>query len=133
MMETNDIKRQEDIVKSVIDDIPAMESIDVENRYGQTMRKINLSYRSLAINKWMKYAAILVLPLLVASITLGYLYYNMLSQPVQYAEIKAAAGAVLQVELPDHSTVWLNSNSKLRYPTRVCVIYDEMENVPLSD
>lgn len=117
-METNENKNsQESIVRSIMDDIREMESIDIEDRYGQTVHKIKTNNRLSIASRWMKYAAILTLPLLLASTALGYLYYNVISQPTQYAEIKAAAGSVVQFELPDHSVVWLNSNSKLRYPT----------------
>src|SRR5699024_8332285 len=46
----------------------------------------------------------------------------------KYAEI-AATGAVIRYELPDHSVVWLNSGSTLRYPT---VFKKENRNVMLK-
>ena len=35
----------------------------------------------------------------------------------KYAEVTAATGSVIRYELPDHSVVWLNAGSTLRYPT----------------
>lgn len=64
----------------------------------------------------MRYAAFLTLPLLMISLTLGYLYFSGPEAVDCYAEVTAAKGSVIRYELPDHSVAWLNAGSTLRYP-----------------
>ena len=79
----------------------------------------------------MRSAAFLTLPLLVASLTLGYLYFHApVEDGVKYAEVTATMGAVVRYELPDRSVVWLNAGSTLRYPT---VFRKESRNVELCE
>lgn len=64
----------------------------------------------------MHYAAMLTLPLLIISLLLGYLYWQPLTDDdIRYTEVNTPAGTVIRYELPDHSIVWLNSGSRLRY------------------
>jgi transmembrane sensor len=111
-------ERQKEIVQSIIDDIEEMESIDTEEKYSQTIQMIKGSRFRKMNNRLMRYAAIMAIPLLVASAVFGYLYYRSTVEPVQYAEVRVAAGSVMKYELPDKSVVWLNANSKLKYPVR---------------
>ena len=67
-------------------------------------------------NQCMRYAAFLTLPLLLASLTLGYLYFHKPVVDEKYAEVTAAMGSVIRYELPDHSVVWLNAGSTIIYP-----------------
>ena len=68
-------------------------------------------------NQLVRYAAFLTIPLLLSSLILGYLYFGGTEDEEKYAEVMAASGAVIRYELPDHSVVWLNAGSTLRYPT----------------
>lgn len=63
-------------------------------------------------------AAILTLPLLITTLTFGYLAFHKPPEEIVYAEIISAPGLVSRFELPDKSKVWLNSNATLRYPVR---------------
>lgn len=99
------------------DDIREMESIDVLGAYRQTQLRIKTNRKRCVYNQLMNYAAFLTIPLLFSSLILGYLYFGGIETEERYAEVKATMGAVIRYELPDHSVVWLNSGSTLRYPT----------------
>lgn len=58
-------------------------------------------------------AAILVLPLLIST-----LYFALKEDPVEYIEIRTNPGMVAKVNLPDGSSVWLNSRSYLKHPQK---------------
>lgn len=99
------------------DDIKEMESIDVLGAYCQAQTRIKANRKKSLYNQLMRYAAFLTLPLLLSSLILGYLYFGGVEAEEKYAEIIAARGSVIRYELPDHSVVWLNSGSTLRYPS----------------
>lgn len=99
------------------DDIKEMEAINVPTAYRKAQIKIRNRRKAEAYNLLMRYAAFLAIPLLLATLTLGYLYLNEPDPEVKYAEVTSTMGTVVRYELPDHSVVWLNSGSKLRYPT----------------
>lgn len=103
--------------QALSDDIKEMESIDVQRAYQRAQQTIKANRRRVVANRLMRYAAFLTLPLLIASLTLGYLYLNEPEVTEQYAEVTSAAGSVVRYELPDRSVVWLNAGSTLRYPT----------------
>lgn len=106
------------IASKLGDDIKEMEAIDTAKAYNITRRKINANKNRQLRNHLMRYAAFLSIPLFVSSLVLGYLYFMNESEPEErYAEVTAALGSVIRYELPDHSVVWLNSGSTLRYPT----------------
>ena len=111
------------------DDIKEMESIDVMGAYRQTQAKIKTNRRKDMYNQLMRYAAFLTIPLLLTSLLFGYLYFDGADEEEQYAEVTAATGSVIRYELPDHSVVWLNAGSTLRYPT---VFRNDNRNVELK-
>ncbi len=111
------------------DDIKEIESIDVQYAYRRMQQKMKNSRRKMIYNQCMRYAAFLTLPLLLASLTLGYLYFHKPVEDEKYAEVTAAMGSVIRYELPDHSVVWLNAGSTLRYPT---VFRNDNRNVELK-
>lgn len=106
-----------------------MESIDVMGAYRQTQAKIKTNRRKDMYNQLMRYAAFLTIPLLLTSLLFGYLYFDGADEEEQYAEVTAATGSVIRYELPDHSVVWLNAGSTLRYPT---VFRNDNRNVELK-
>ena len=99
------------------DDIKEMESIDVMDAYRQTQARIKMNRRKSMHNQLVRYAAFLTIPLLLSSLILGYLHFRGTEDEELYAEVTATMGTVVRYELPDHSIVWLNSGSSLRYPT----------------
>jgi ferric-dicitrate binding protein FerR (iron transport regulator) len=67
---------------------------------------------------WQRIAAIILLPIILVSVYLLSVYhmpYNYKSAMV-YQEISSPFGVSSEINLPDGSTVWLNSGSKLRFP-----------------
>lgn len=81
------------------------------------------------MDSYMKYAAILTLPFMLTTFLLGYPYFQKPETTVQYAEVTAAAGAIIHYELPDRSEVWLNAGTTLRYPT---AFQEDQRNVGLN-
>ena len=63
-------------------------------------------------------AAVLLIPVLIATYTL----FNTLKEwnniPVEQVELSTAYGLISKVTLPDGSEVWLNSGSSISYPKR---------------
>lgn len=110
-------------------DIKEMESIDVARAYQRTQKILKANRKKQMYNQLMRYAAFLVVPLLLTSLVLGYLYFQKPELAEKYAEVTAATGSVIRYELPDHSVVWLNSGSTLRYPT---VFRSDNRNVELN-
>jgi ferric-dicitrate binding protein FerR (iron transport regulator) len=97
----------------------APEEIDVERALRNVMRrteKRGTKGRRLML-WWQRTAAVLFLPVLLGA---GYLWYTHRPASIDsgktYQEISSPFGLCSKVELPDGSTVWLNSGSRLRYP-----------------
>jgi transmembrane sensor len=107
-------------------------SIDVkaaELKFMEQVRERKLIHSTLFV-WWQRVAAILIVPVIMLA---GYLMYNQSfrSNPseIAYQEIKSPFGVTTKVDLPDGTTVWLNSGSKLKYP--VAFVSNE-RNVYLS-
>ena len=63
-------------------------------------------------------AAILLIPVLIATYTLFDTLKEWNNIPVEQVELTTAYGLVSKVTLPDGSEVWLNSGSSISYPKR---------------
>jgi ferric-dicitrate binding protein FerR (iron transport regulator) len=55
---------------------------------------------------------ILFIPLLICT----YLYFVPVKKEIRYMEANSSSGLISLLELPDGSTVWLNSGSYIKYP-----------------
>ena len=77
---------------------------------------------------WQRVAAVLIIPV---ALLLGYMLsqQSFHSTVIAYQEVSAPNGMRSMVNLPDGSTVWLNSGSKLKYPV---VFASSKRNVYLS-
>lgn len=99
--------------------INRMEAFDVSVAYARVHKEIRNRNRR---RRWLagiyRAAAILAFPLFISSLVFAYLAFHDDPGEIAYTELIAAPGVVARFELPDHSSVWLNSNSKLRYPVR---------------
>src|SRR3712207_6977933 len=94
-----------------------MELTDVSSAYARFIKKRTAEKRKYRVQYIMKYAAMLAVPLMITTVVLSYLYFGTADNEQQFAEVKALNGMIVKYELPDHSIVWLNSGSSLRYPT----------------
>jgi ferric-dicitrate binding protein FerR (iron transport regulator) len=105
--------------KDLQDDIRFYKQIDVSRAYDRTMSEISWEQRKIRFrNVFNRIAAVLFIPLLSGAMILLYLlnHHTGVSLAESFAEVKVSPGTVMQVELPDHTHVWLNSESRLRYP-----------------
>lgn len=64
---------------------------------------------------WQRISAVIVIPLLLLSVYLFLNRYTTKDATSSYQEIVAPLGTYSRISLPDGSTVWLNSGSKLSY------------------
>lgn len=114
-------KEQEQIMheaQALIDDINELEAIDIEQAWKKGQTQIRISRRNVWLQYIMRYAAMFSVPLLIATLALGYLHFMPRQQEVHYAEVRATAGSIIKYVLPDSSVVWLNAETTLRYPTK---------------
>ena len=124
MNEKNDMTTRLRQVKALEEDLREYRSIQAERAWQQTWARCTQQKPVQPQRSWtaylMRVAAILVLPLLVSTTLLGYLYYERLQgeEFISYVETSAAPGMITRVTLPDSSTVWLNASSRLRYPAQ---------------
>lgn len=128
--QTDDIQKLWNRAKALDEAIHEYRSIDTERAWQQTWQRCQRSRQRGLSFYLLRIAAILILPLLISTLTLGYLYIqaNHTPQETAYLEATSAPGIVTQITLPDNSKVWLNSGSTLRYPA--CFVGDE-RNVTL--
>ena len=63
------------------------------------------------------YRAIQIAALVIVTFGIGFFVQKYLPIQVEYASVNVPFGAKSEVQLPDGSTVWVNSGSTLKYPT----------------
>lgn len=105
-------------LNTIAHDIHELEMLDMKQAYHRTKQKISNAHHKKWIRKINLVAAILTIPLLISTFTLGYLQFKKHKQPIRYTEVTAANGSIIQYELPDGSIAWLNSGSKLKHPVQ---------------
>ena len=94
-------------------------SIDLKHILYKIHFNINLKEKARTVSKtrqlyngFSRIAAIIVVPLLVLSICLT---FSKIYEPLQFSEVVAPKGEKVQFILPDGSSGYLNSGSKLKY------------------
>ncbi|MDR1225263.1 MAG: DUF4974 domain-containing protein [Tannerella sp.] len=125
-MKDNDEKIKDKLltISRLKEDIRFYKQIDVSRAYDRMMSEIvrqqrRLWLRNIFNHVFNRAASILFIPLLAGALVLSYLYYRHTeSSPATFAEVVVSPGTIMQIELPDHSRVWLNSESRLRYPVQ---------------
>jgi ferric-dicitrate binding protein FerR (iron transport regulator) len=103
------------------EDEEKLKMIDVEKSYQKVMVRVEKkSSFSTLLKYWRNIAAILLIPI----IALNILYFvskpkspEIAGQPV-YNEIYASFGTRSAINLPDGSSLWLNSGSRIKYPEK---------------
>lgn len=119
MADKSDITNLEK-VKELTEDILEYQSINVQDAYSRVYQRIqSKSHKYRFMQAVSRIAVILLLPLLISSLVFSYLYLEQKEQlsTVAYHQVSSAPGTVAQLELPDHSRVWLNAGSTLSYPS----------------
>ncbi len=101
--------------RALAEDIAEMEAIDASAAYRRAATAIGRNRRTAFIGRLTRYAAILTLPLFIATLALSYLLMRGETN-TRTVSVTAAAGSVLRYELPDHSVVWLNAGTTLTHP-----------------
>jgi len=117
----NDIQEILNKAKAIDDDIREYQSFNTAKAYNLAEQRINKAERNRKITYYLfRVAAILLIPMMISTGILSYLYLNRQEtyETFSYLTTEAAPGTVIQIELPDKSKVWLNAGSSLRYPSR---------------
>ena len=108
-------------VSSLEKQIDELSRYDTAKGYDRMMQKAKRYENRQRVRRVMLNAcAFMALPLFISVSILAYENITMKEQMdyTCWQEVSAAPGAVISVELPDHSTAWINSGSTLGYPTR---------------
>lgn len=118
---SEELRAKLESIKTVItltSDIKECQSVNVEAAYAKVSKYMNGKKQN--SSRLIRFAAILSIPLLISTFILSYLFFVENAQrPELYSEIFTFPGTITRHELPDHTIVWLNSNSKLRYPVQI--------------
>ena len=117
-MTDNDMQRLWTEASDISSRLTEMRSIDTQAAYRNVRHKVRSNrLRRAAATMFSRAAAVLVLPLIMSTATLYYMYTHDRSHPSATAmvEVTAPAGTTARVMLPDSSEVWLNSDSRLFY------------------
>ncbi|MDR1369785.1 MAG: DUF4974 domain-containing protein [Dysgonamonadaceae bacterium] len=97
--------------------IREMESCDTQEAFRQVLHILQKRRKRVAFRRMLlRVAAMLASPLLLTSAVFGYMAFLKPADKAVYAEVTAAPGSIVNLELPDRSKVWLNAGSTLRYP-----------------
>lgn len=93
---------------------PILDRVHHNIRLNEGNKPIRLNW----VQGFQRVAAILIIPLLLSF--LGYFYFQFKSPatPVSFAEIQCPMGVRTKFQLPDGSTGYLNSGSRLKYPVQ---------------
>ena len=104
--------------------IPILDRVHHRIRLNENGRVIQTNW----LYTFQRIAAILILPLLLSFLTYFYFQTKGSDNHVTYAEIQCPMGVRTKFQLPDGSTGFLNSGSKLKYQ----VLFAEGRSVELS-
>lgn len=123
MADKNEILEQVKQVKALTEDLLEYQSLDTAVAYRRVENRVRRqSRKQLFLGALSRIAVVLLLPLLVSSLVLSYLYVggrsgaNRTQAVLAWHEVHSAPGTVTRLELPDRSVVWLNARSTLVYP-----------------
>ncbi len=90
---------------------------DLDSLWDKTTEEIGWKKRRIGFfrNSFFRYAAAILLPVLVIG---SGVYFSVIkiNNSLNYASYESPAGERSKIELPDGSTIWLQPNSKIKYP-----------------
>lgn len=95
-----------------------MRKTDADRAFDKVMDRIAAGRNRRIVRNIWKIAAAVCVPLMLAATGLMFRHFANKEESVQMIEVCATPGMISRVTLPDSSRVWLNSGSKLRYPSR---------------
>jgi transmembrane sensor len=92
---------------------------EIYHRLQQSIDRQQPTDRKRIIRFWpIRYKAAAVLVGVCTFLFIGYKYYAKEDRKTEYITVQAHKGQILEVLLPDHSTVTLNAASIIRYPAK---------------
>ncbi len=89
--------------------------VDPSEALRKVRRRIRIEQWRRTMRRLERVAAVLLLPFIALTV---YLVSQNIEKSNSMVEIRSTTGMISAVTLPDNTRVWLNSNSKLVYPTR---------------
>ncbi|MGN0191810.1 MAG: anti-sigma factor, partial [Candidatus Cryptobacteroides sp.] len=102
------------------DIVATSKRIDTDKAFGNVRGKMAAARHRRIVRSVWKIAAAVCIPVVLAAA--GFMFWHLgtagRAGKVQMIEVCANPGMVSRVILPDSSRVWLNSGSRLRYPSR---------------
>ena len=125
LKKSDDRQKESDILRQALElktKINEHNSFNSQEAFAEVNRELEKRNRRRSlVNYLSRVAAIISIPLLLSTLTFGYLFFERqapaIESSVQFMEVLPAPGMVTRLELPDHSKVCLNAGSTLRYPT----------------
>lgn len=101
------------------DRIKEVEKYNSSRSFVKVQRKIKNRYNKRKILLGIsRVAAFFTIPLLISTFIFGTLLFNKYRiDSSEIIEVRSSTGTVSSFELPDGSKIWLNAESKLRYPS----------------
>lgn len=111
--ENRKIARDVRFICQADDTLDSIRQVDSQAALKKTKAKIRKRNNVSWLIRLQQVAAILAIPLLMAT-----LYLTLKEEPTEYVEVQTNPGMIAKLELPDGTKVWLNSSSSLRHPVR---------------
>ncbi len=93
---------------------PVLDQVHHRIRLNEAQKPAGINW----LHTFQRVAAILIFPLLFSFLAYFYFQSQPSTPPVSYAEIQCPMGVRTKCQLPDGSTVYLNSGSSLKYPVQ---------------
>ncbi len=120
--ENRKIARDVRFICQATDTLDCIRQTDSQTALKKTKAKIRKRNKTSWLIRLQQVAAILAIPLLMAT-----LYLTFKEEPAEYVEVQTNPGMIAKLELPDGTKVWLNSSSSLRHPVRFTGSYRDVE------
>lgn len=128
-----DFKKEVDDIRFIWEttaELKLHKQINTRQNWEKVSRLITIDkYKKKIISFIRTSAAVLLIPVLIATCSLINTLKEWNNLPVEQVELTTAYGLISKVTLPDGSEVWLNSGSSISYPKRFT---DNKRNIQLT-